>query len=412
MRILILTPDIYTRGGIARYSSTLASALGGLAGPNNIHVLPLLGIGQQGEGPGHCCVLKPVADRINAPNKIRFVCKAMRLGMRKYDLVIATHVGLSPVAAMLRGIFGTPFWVACHGSESWRKFPPDVRWALRDADLVLPVSRFTADMVVRMNGLPCSRLHVLHNAIPDGFGRMLMAPRSECGLELQPTRRVRTILSVGMVSRALSYKGFDTVIGALPRVLDRVPDARYVIAGDGDDIGRLKQLARETGVRDYVEFRGTLSDSGLAECYRACDVFILPSRAKMSPPCEGEGFGRVYIEAALAGKPVVGSKAGGAEEAVLHQKTGLLVNPDSPSEVADALIYILENPAAATSMGREARCWALINFTSEALQRQLKELLRNYGLSPNPAMIALQGAPQSAFTIETESCLSADLHVS
>ena len=65
----------------------------------------------------------------------------------------------------------------------------------------------------------------------------------------------------------------------------------------------------------------------------------------------GEGFGRVYVEAALAGKPVVGSRSGGASEAVLRGRTGFVVDPDSSDEVAEALLAILQDPELASAHG-------------------------------------------------------------
>ena len=90
---------------------------------------------------------------------------------------------------------------------------------------------------------------------------------------------------------------------------------------------------------------------------------------------EGEGFGRVYVEAALAGKPVVGSRGGGAAEAVVHGKTGSLINPTSVEETARAIIELLENPAAAAQMGCEGSKWAKRYFTEEALRTSLAELM-------------------------------------
>src|SRR5262249_51358396 len=153
-------------------------------------------------------------------------------------------------------------------------------------------------------------------------------------------------------SKSLAYKGFDVVIGALPKVLEAVPNLRYVIVGDGDDKENLKRLAVQMGVGDKVDFAGEVSDDELAAYYRACDVFVLPSRTvQRNGYWEGEGFGRVYVEAALAAKPVVGSRDGGAAEAVLHGTTGLLVDPTSASEVSDALLTFLRNRQLATDMG-------------------------------------------------------------
>ncbi len=154
MRVLILTPDIDTRGGIARYTATLALALAELAGGGNVHVLPLLGVAGAGEKLPPCRVFNPVAGRLSAAAKFRFAWKALGLGRRRYDLVVATHLGISVVAGMMRALYGTPFWVVCHGREAWGRFPADVRWAVRRAELLLPVSRFTAERVAKVNGIP------------------------------------------------------------------------------------------------------------------------------------------------------------------------------------------------------------------------------------------------------------------
>ena len=381
MRVLILATDIYTRGGIARYTSTLAATLGEMIGPDNVHVQPLLSTGGAAENPAKCRVLKPVTSRLTTASKLRFAGKALGLGRRKYTLIVCTHIGLSPVAALVRLFFGTPFWVPCHGSEAWARFPADVRWALRRADLILPISHFTAERVAKVSGVPQSKMRVLYNAIPDYFAEMLMSSKGANGPAAASNGKRKHILSVGTVSRESDYKGYDTVIKALPHVLQAIPNIRYLVVGEGNDGDRLKRLACEVGVQDHVEFKGGIPDAELAACYRACDVFVLPSRVRQSNGYwEGEGFGRVYVEAALAGKPVVGSTGGGAAEAVLHGRTGLLVDPTSVTEVADALIKLLRDPELAARMGREGRRWADDNFAVSALTRSLAGLLRPYKL--------------------------------
>jgi len=106
-------------------------------------------------------------------------------------------------------------------------------------------------------------------------------------------------------------------------------------------------------------------------------VFVLPGQATpRHGSWAGEGFGRVYVEAALAGKPVVGSFRGGAAEAVLDGKTGFLVEPSSAEQTAAAIIQLLENPTVATQMGGAGQQWAVENFTVETLRRRLVELLQ------------------------------------
>jgi phosphatidylinositol alpha-1,6-mannosyltransferase len=175
------------------------------------------------------------------------------------------------------------------------------------------------------------------------------------------------------------------VIRALPRILDASPDLRYVVVGDGEIRPKLQALAAETGVAKNVTFEGEVSDARLAELYRDCDVFVLPSRGQQrSGVVGGEGFGRVYVEAALAGKPVVGSRSGGAAEAVLHGRTGFVVDPDSVDEAAGAILRLLRDPQLTADMGVAGRTWALETFSEDALSEALADLLRPYGFASKP----------------------------
>jgi phosphatidylinositol alpha-1,6-mannosyltransferase len=380
MRILILATDIYSRGGVARYTATLASALGQLVGPQNVDVLALLDWGSRDDVPQGFRLVGAVSNRVGLASKLRFTWRAAGQRRQKYDLVIANHVDLAPVAAMIRRWQGTPFWVVCHGVEVWRRLSTLKRIALRQADLVLPVSQFTAQKLWNVNCIAPSRTRMLFNAIPAAFADLLLSPDGPPTSIPPRAGNERLLLSVGGVSKAHEYKGVDMVIRTLPEILAGVPNARYVVAGGGDNLGKLKHLAAERGVARQVTFVGEVSDVELAALYRACDLFVLPSRAlERHGEWTGEGFGRVYVEAALAGKPVVGSRTGGAAEAVIVGKTGLLVDPTSVSELSEALLTLLQDPDLAASMGREGRRWATERFTTSTMHESLKELLTAYG---------------------------------
>jgi glycosyltransferase involved in cell wall biosynthesis len=376
MKVLILATDIYTRGGIARHTYTFASALADLLGPENVDVLALLAYGDPSDLQPQFRVLGPVSDRLTPVAKIRFVMKALALARNGYDLIVCSHLSFALLAAAIRLAYKTPYWVACYGMEAWARLPLFKRVALRQSDLLLPISRFTAQKLSEVNDIPQDRMSIVYTMLPDHLVRLLTAPVALGGSEVGARNRERTLLSVGSLERPLAYKGFDTVIRALPVVLARVPDARYAIVGEGDDRPRLEQLTAELELENQVTFAGSVSDAQLAEFYRSCDVFVLPSKVmERNGSWEGEGFGRVYVEAALAGKPVVGSSAGGAAEAVLHGNTGLRVEPSSREQIARAIIQLLENPKVAREMGCAGRKWALENFTQEALRRRLAQLL-------------------------------------
>ena len=177
MKVLILATDIFSRGGIARYTSTLASSLASLLGPENVDVLCFFDWGYSGELPSEFRVLGMVSGRGRAGvlSRLNFLCKAAGAGTRRYDLVIANHVALAPVAAMMKLAFRTPYWVACHSVEVWWGTSRLRHAALKNADLILPVSRYTADVVQKLDGIQSSRLKVVYNAIPNSFASLLQS---------------------------------------------------------------------------------------------------------------------------------------------------------------------------------------------------------------------------------------------
>lgn len=379
MKILILATDIYTRGGIARHTYTFASAWADLLGPENVHLLALLGSGHPSDLHPRFRALGFVSDRLTAVAKMRFAVRALALARNKYDLVVCSHLSLAPIAAAIRLVFRTPFWTACYGSEAWGPLPPLKRAALRRSSLLLPMSRFTAEKLSEVHKIPRQRAYILYTTIPNHLERLLTASEGAGGSEASVLNRERILLSVGSLTRTHAYKGFDTVIRALPVALERVPNLRYVIVGEGDDRPRLEKLVAEHQLEKHVTFAGSVSDAQLAKYYRSCDVFVLPSKATArNGSWVGEGFGRVYVEAALAGKPAVGSFGGGAAEAVLDGKTGLLVDPLSIGEVAHAVTTLLGDTELAASMGAAGRKWAMENFTEETLRGRLAEMLKRH----------------------------------
>jgi phosphatidyl-myo-inositol dimannoside synthase len=376
MKVLILATDIYARGGIARYTASLVEALGDTLGTENICVLALLGNGGPRDLASRFRIQHVTeANRPSLSDKLRFAGQAANLRRERFDLIICTHLAVARVALILRLLCQIPFWVVCYGSEAWQRNSAFKDAALRQAALVVADSEFTAGKLRTVLNIPPGKVKLLYNAIPDALTQMLLSRDGAAPKGLK-AENGKLLLSVGSLSKVHAYKGFDTVIRALPQVLRKIPSTRYLIVGSGDDRPRLEALAEEVNVRDRVTFAGEVSDGELAACYRACDAFVLPSRSvQRNGRWEGEGFGRVYIEAALAGKPVVGSRDGGAAEAVLHGRSGFLVEPSSAEEISAAVSLLFENPKLACQMGSRGRQWALEKFTAERMRGMLRLLL-------------------------------------
>lgn len=218
-------------------------------------------------------------------------------------------------------------------------------YTLRNVDRFLAVSNFTAD-IVRSKGISEDRIRVLNN----GTDPSKFYPMDVNGLREQ--LRIgdrRAILTVG---RLVHRKGLDTMISAMPDVLENVPDAVYLIGGSGPDRDRLEEHADKVGVRDHVRFLGTIPYHELNSYYNVCDVFVLAARETET---DVEGYGIVLLEAGACAKPVVGTSAGGIPDAVLDDDTGLIVSPDSPDELGRAVTRILTDDLLARRLGHAGR---------------------------------------------------------
>jgi glycosyltransferase involved in cell wall biosynthesis len=156
------------------------------------------------------------------------------------------------------------------------------------------------------------------------------------------------LLSVARLASSEGYKNIRSVIESLPAVLSQMPDAFYVIVGDGAERKTFEELARGIGLAGKVFFPGAVSDQLLPSYYASCDLFVLPSVK--------EGFGIVFLEAMSHGKPCIGARAGGVPEVIRDGATGVLVNASElPTELPEAILRLLREPALRRTLGDQGR---------------------------------------------------------
>ncbi len=263
----------------------------------------------------------------------------------------------SLVPAIRRGKLG----ILVHGSEVCR--PPGFKQALMKetltrADAVIVNSSFTKALVTEA-GVERA-VHI----IPCGVEEFEV----EIGLSGSPI-----ILAVG---RLIERKGFDRLLDAMLLVLQERPDAICEIVGDGPDRSRLERQARALGILKSVHFLGMLDDPALRKRYARASCFALPVRRQ---GYDVEGFGIVYLEAAMAGLPVIGGRDSGACDAIADGETGFIVDGTNPVEIANALLALLGDPERARKMGLRGRQRALRGFTWAENARRIDDIMTASG---------------------------------
>jgi phosphatidylinositol alpha-1,6-mannosyltransferase len=280
-----------------------------------------------------------------------------------------------PLARLGKGItrrFGVPYAAFTHGVEVWAGQLPGTRALLtsiaRHASLLFGPSQWTIDTLRQVVG-DDPRIELL----PPGVDVQRFHPevsdeavRDRHGLGDGPV--------ISCVARLTLRKGQDKVIRAMPWILREVPDARFLVVGGGPDLDRLQGLAIRKRVADRVVFAGEVPSEVLPAYLRAGDVFAMPCRTRKWG-LEVEGFGLAFLEAAAVGRPAVAGDSGGAPEAVIHRNTGLVVDGAEVDEVAEGILSLLHDPAAAARMGRNGTTRVRNEFTWESLASRLQSLL-------------------------------------
>lgn len=277
------------------------------------------------------------------------------------DVILSGHIVASLGAIVLRRVLKVPFVQYVHADE-FRVRPRLAAAAVRSADATIAVSRYTRDMALAAGAEP-ARVRV----IPPGIE---VPPEVDVPREGSPTL-------VTVATLKFDRKGHDVIARALPLVRERVPEARWIVVGDGPLRGALEEAIAANGIGDAVELRGRVDDAERDRILERADVFCMPSRVPEGGDVGGEGFGIVYLEAAARGVPSIAGDVAGARDAVVDGETGLLVDPTDHVAVAGAIAELLADPERARGMGVAARrfaeghAWPLIAARVEEVLREV-----------------------------------------
>ncbi len=300
-----------------------------------------------------------------------FLYQRLRLALRgqRVDGIFCGHLFLAPLANRIACALNTELILPLYGIECWAGRLERYLPHLGRLRVACSISSFTTRQAIAQ-GLSGDKIAYLPPAVVDAS-----AYRPAPAGPPVPGRPF-FLLTVARLASSEQYKGHDKVIEALPLVLSQGVEVEYRIAGRGDDLPRLKALALNHGVADRVHFLGFVPDKELPALYAAADAFIMPSRVSLDPDNpQGEGFGIVFVEAALMEKPLIGPDEGGSTDIIEHGVNGLAVNPNDPVAIAAAIVRLAGDRDMCQRMGRAARASCLNDFTLDCLPRYLDPIL-------------------------------------
>jgi glycosyltransferase involved in cell wall biosynthesis len=211
------------------------------------------------------------------------------------------------------------------------------RRAMRRTDRVITISEALNKFVREVEGIEAGKVTTVH------YG--LEPPELPANAREEGHRRFgysddRPV--IGMFGRLIEQKGVDTLIDAFAQVRQAVPDAALLIVGDGTLRGQLEELAESLGLGEAVTFAGWVPQA--YKLMPACDLIAMPSR--------WEGFGLVALEAMGSARPLIASRVSALPEIVVDGETGLLVPPNDPELLAEAIVPMLSNHSLASRMGK------------------------------------------------------------
>jgi glycosyltransferase involved in cell wall biosynthesis len=285
-----------------------------------------------------------------------------------------THFISTPadVAELVSRLTTLPFSISAHAKDIYLSDPADLRRKLEAARFTVTCTEFNRRTLASI--APRARVHRMYH----GVDQTQFHPRQRAGISAPAV-----ILSVG---RLREKKGLDTLIDACRVLRARGQAFRCEIVGYGEEHDRLQARIARHGLTDEVCLVGKLPREQVIECYARAAVYVQPSR--IAADGDRDGIPNVLLEAMAMGLPVVASSVSGIPELVRDGRNGLLVEPDDPVALADAITRLLHQPRLCAELTCHARETVAESFDNDRNLRLLRRLLHEHRVSsaePLPA---------------------------
>ncbi len=283
---------------------------------------------------------------------------------------------LALLAPTLRAAGAERIVALTHGHETWWATLPGSRTLLRrigdEVDVLTTISDYVTERIASALS-PAGRAKLVRLPPPVDLDVFRPGPPTTSGATTPSPVDSGAKRVVG-VGRMVRRKGFDTLLdawGLLGRA--STEGSELVLVGDGPERGRLERQVRSSRL-GRVTFTGALDPAGVLTQLHRADVFALPIRTRLGG-LDPEGLGLAALEASACGLPVVVGRSGGAPETVRSGRTGYVVDPDDPYELATRLADLFADPDHARELGAAGRVFVADRYGADRARRVLRTAL-------------------------------------
>ncbi|MCW1930129.1 MAG: glycosyltransferase [Candidatus Kerfeldbacteria bacterium] len=293
-------------------------------------------------------------------------------------ILVGQAIPLGTVALLFFLVYGVPYIVMTHAMDVTVPSGPQSKWRhrlmmrtiLRHARAVTTVSVFTQEYV-RALGVPEQKISVI-TPCPALTPEQESVTQEDLSIlnERYYLANKKVIFAAG---RLVERKGFYRVITAFEQIADSALDTVCVIGGSGPQENMLKEMIAKSNYRERILFVGKLTSHELATWYTRCTLYAMPSRALSNG--DVEGFGITYLEANAFGKPVIAGDTGGTRDAVIHEKTGYIVDAEDSEALGSAMEVLVTDTEKATMMGEYGRIRVQQDFQWNVRAQQLQQVI-------------------------------------
>ncbi len=311
---------------------------------------------------------KPPGSLISLKGIVQILSFARFIRREEFDVVHANDLWANLIAVPAGRLAGVPMVISSQRdlAHLWWYTPfrkKVIQKIHKWAHCVIANSVAVRQMLQEEFHIPEEHVRVIHN----GVDLTRFDGARDSRQKLFPDFDPQWKLIVTVANMHSAVKGHYELIEAARIVRDSIPEARFLLVGDGEERLKLEEAVRSAGMQDRIVFLNSRSD--VSEVLSCCDLFVLPSRA--------EGLPNALLEALAAGLPVIATAVGGVPDIIEDGVNGVLIPPQNPAALADALLRVLKNPRLSEKLGRGGRDRVRTNFSFD---HTISELRRIYSV--------------------------------